>query len=205
MGKWPGKSHLLGQSGLVIGPSYYGAGVTVGLLVCLSLLCLLVPCRYFLEHEDQPAPLVVCLTLSCATMVMFLLTATANPGFIPRQNCSFSRGPELTPVLTSRQLAFHGIARDVPVRGSLLRLRYCRTCNHYERLHLPSSPSFPLSHLRLLRREVRSPLSMGRHLHRSSELPLLPALPPPHPALVNFQPHHFNRAFYPNFPGLRRK
>lgn len=136
MEKWPGKSRLLGQSGLILGPGYQGAAVTLCLIVGLSLLCMLVPCRYFLLRRDQPAPLIVTCLLSFLTLFFYALTATSNPGFIPRQNSYFSQGPELTPILGSRLLDYEGRTRDVPIRGSIQRLRYCRTCNPYIRLSI---------------------------------------------------------------------
>jgi len=171
--KWPGHSQLVGKTGLILGPGYQGAAVTLCLITSLSLLCMLIPCRYFLTEKDQPAPIIISGFLAFLALLFFALTATTNPGFIPRQNSRFSQGPEQTPMLGSTLLEYEGRTRDIPLRGCLQRLRYCRTCKPHFRLPLPSAPSLALPCLRRLCGKVRSSLSVGGHVCGAQELPLL--------------------------------
>ena len=127
--KWPGKSRILGKSSLVLGPSYQGAGTTLCLILALSLLCLCVPCRYFLTEKGEYAPVIVACVLAGMSLFWFFVTACTDPGFIPRQNTDFSQGPHQTPRFGGLYLAYEGKTKDIPVRGSLLRLRFCQTCN----------------------------------------------------------------------------
>lgn len=148
--KWPGRSQLLGKTGLILGPGYPGAATTLGLVISLSLLCLLIPCRYFLTERDQSAPILIAGFLALLVLCFFGLTAVTNPGFIPRQNSLFSQGPEQTPMLGSALLDYEGRTRDIPLRGCLQRLRYCHTCKPHLRLCLPPAQSLALPCLRCL-------------------------------------------------------
>ena len=123
--KWPGQSNFLGRSGVLLGPDFYNGVFTLTMVVGLSLLCLVFPCRYFLTERDNPAPIIIGTIVTCAVLYFFFLTACTDPGFLPRQTGAFSEGPRNAPRI---DLLFVGQSKDMPVRGALVKVRYCITC-----------------------------------------------------------------------------
>lgn len=123
-GKWPGQSTIL-ASGFLVGPDFYKGVGTLVLVVGVSVVCLVFPCRYYLEEKDNPAPLVIGCVLAFLSVTFLLLTGTLNPGFIPRQSGVYSQGPANA---TRINLFYQGSSKDIPVTGTLCRLRYCTTC-----------------------------------------------------------------------------
>lgn len=92
------------------------------------MICLVFPCRYFLTEKDNPAPLVIGCILAAISTTSLTFTAASNPGFIPRQSSSYSRGPANA---TRINLFYQGFSRELPVAGMLYKLRYCTTCCLY--------------------------------------------------------------------------
>jgi len=126
-GKWPGQSSILAP-GFLLGPDYYKGVGTLLLLVSVTVICLVFPCRYFLREKDNPAPIVIGCILAAISVSSLVFTAITNPGFIPRQSSNYSRGPANA---TRINLFYQGSSRDLPVAGVLYKLRYCTTCCLY--------------------------------------------------------------------------
>jgi len=126
--KWPGQSYFLGHSGLLLGPDFRNGVFSLTLLLGLSVICLVYPCSYFLTERANPAPVVLGTVCSCLALAFFFLTACTDPGFLPRQTGPFSEGP---PQSSRIDLIFEGQGREMPVRGALVKVRYCTTCCLY--------------------------------------------------------------------------
>lgn len=126
--KWPGQSQFLGRTGLLLGPDFYKGVFTLTMLVGLTVLCLVFPCRYFLTERSNPAPIIIGTVTAFTSISLFFLTACTDPGFIPRQNGPFSEGPTQASRI---DLIHEGQSKDFPVRGALVKIRYCITCCVY--------------------------------------------------------------------------
>lgn len=126
--KWPGQSWFIGHTELLLGPDAHNGVFSLMLLLGLTVLCLVFPCRYFLTERDNPAPMVIGTVAAFCSISFFLLTACTDPGFIPRQNGPFSEGPTQASRI---DLVHEGQSRDFPVRGALVKVRYCITCCLY--------------------------------------------------------------------------
>ena len=128
--QWPGKSLLLPPN-ITLGPNYAIALTTFFVILSLSLLCLFVPCLFFLTDKRTAAPLIISASLGIGTVFSFIATAGSDPGLIPHQRSEWSQGPVQTPKFGSTLLEYDGRAREVAVRGVLVRLQYCDTCNRH--------------------------------------------------------------------------
>lgn len=109
-----------------MGPDYPRGFLTFLLLLAPCAVTLAFPCRYLLS--TTAAPMVLVLIGTCASLLLLALTATANPGVLPRQLEGSSSGPRHVSVLGSQRLEFSGKGQDVTIRGALCKLRYCDTC-----------------------------------------------------------------------------
>lgn len=114
-----------------MGPDWYRAVITFGLVLIPCVMTLAEPCRYFLEDRDQAAPLVLMLVWSVSSLLSLVLTACTNPGIIPKQKDGFAAGPFNAPLLSSQGLLYDGRNREVRVAGVLSKLKYCDSCCLY--------------------------------------------------------------------------
>ena len=127
----PGANRLVCKGRGVLGPDWYRAAMSFGLVLVPCVLTLAEPCRYFLEEHDQPAPFILMLLWSLCSLLFLVLTATSNPGIIPKQKDGFALGPHNAPLLSSQGLLYDGRNREVRARGALVKLKYCDTCCLY--------------------------------------------------------------------------
>ena len=126
--KWPGRSTFLSRSGFLLGPDSYNGAVVLFLLVGVTVICLVFPCRYFLNERDNPAPMIIGTVTGFFAVWFFVLTAISNPGFIPRQTGALSQGPKSAQRIN---LYYTGQTKEIPVNGALIKMRYCVTCCLY--------------------------------------------------------------------------
>lgn len=94
-----------------------------------GVLFLAFPAAYFAGvHESEVVILAVFLLVG--SLGMLGRTAAMNPGFIPRQEPPFARGPLGAPVLSSYPSTDRKYF-EMQTAGKLLRLKYCVSCKHY--------------------------------------------------------------------------
>ena len=110
----------------VVGPDFPRGLLTFLLLLAPCVATLLFPCRYLLTTSS--APMILVSIGSCVSLGFLTLTATANPGVIPKQTAGTSSGPRNATMLGYHGLEYSGKGRDVNIRGYLVKLRYCDTC-----------------------------------------------------------------------------
>jgi hypothetical protein len=70
------------------------------------------------------------------SLLSTLRLISSNPGYIPRQTAPFARGPVKTENYSTiilkypnKSIALDKQSADFPINGSLIRLKYCKTCN----------------------------------------------------------------------------
>lgn len=103
--------------------------MTGGLIGAPSVVTVVFPCRDMLEQSAGPMVIVVVVT--CVSLFLLMLTATSNPGILPRQTQGLSLGPVNAKILSASGLSFPGQAQSFPLRGTVVRFRYCETCNSH--------------------------------------------------------------------------
>jgi len=110
-----------------MGPDYKSAFFTLVLINTLSCLLILFPLEYF---KEQIALFWITLALQLLASVTLMLTATMNPGIIPRQTVHYKKllYEEIDEAdnFVTLEKKYH--AKSV-VHGHLLDLKYCGTCS----------------------------------------------------------------------------
>ena len=91
-----------------------------------GVLFIAFPGAYFVEAGHAEV-LVLAVMLLSGSLCMLCRTASMNPGFIPRQEPPFARGPLGAPALSSYPSTDHKYF-EMPTSGKLLRLKYCVSC-----------------------------------------------------------------------------
>lgn len=135
-----GDNRRLCHGRAVVGPDFLRSLLTFLLLLVPCVVTLAFPCRYLLSITA--APMVLILIGTCTSLLFLVLTATANPGVLPRQTEGSSSGPKNVSILGNQLLEFSGKGQDVNIRGSLVKLRYCDTCkSHLGRIYRPPRAS----------------------------------------------------------------
>lgn len=124
----------------VVGPDLPRGALTFLLLLLPCGITLAFPCYALLTTSAAPMVLVAIGTFT--SLLLLVLTATSNPGVLPRQAEGSSKGPKNATVLGHPRLEFSGKGQDVNIRGCLIKLRYCDTCEcHLGRIYRPPRAS----------------------------------------------------------------
>ena len=126
--KWPGRNKFIYKEALLLGPDCHRGVLTFFLILGPAVLILVFPCGYFLSEKDDVAPMVIGCVLTVLTLGLLVYCACTNPGILPRQNATFARGPLGAPLMDASAFISYQKNREVPIRGFLLKLRYCETC-----------------------------------------------------------------------------
>lgn len=124
---WPGASKLCCWRRMFLGPDFYRVGLTLVLLNGPAYLFVSTTALSLIQDYDAPAVLPFLLLLSLASNLSLIATATSNPGYLPKQQAPYARGP-----VGGRALAALGNVDkrvlELPIRGQIQRLKYCETC-----------------------------------------------------------------------------
>mmetsp|Transcript_23824 Transcript_23824/g.42180 ORF Transcript_23824/g.42180 Transcript_23824/m.42180 type:complete len:236 (+) Transcript_23824:19-726(+) len=127
LAEWPGASKLFCWRRMFLGPDYHRLVITFVLLNAPAYLFVSTTATSFIEDYDAPAVMFFILLLSSVSNIFLIATAVSNPGFIPKQQAPYARGP-----IGGRALAALGRADKkivlLPIRGQLQRLKFCETC-----------------------------------------------------------------------------
>jgi len=110
-------------------PDRHRALITLAMILIPGVLFLAFPAVYFV-HMGKSEVVVLGVFLLLGSLGLLLRTATMNPGFIPRQEPPFARGPLGAPVLSSYPSTDRKYF-ELPSAGKLLRLKYCVSCTLY--------------------------------------------------------------------------
>lgn len=124
---WPGSSKLICWRRLFLGPDYYRALLTFVLLNVPALLFISTTAASFIEDFNAPAVMAFQVLLSLASNYFFIATAASDPGYLPKQEAPYARGPIGGKALTALGRADKKLI-VIPIKGQLQRLKFCETC-----------------------------------------------------------------------------
>lgn len=123
-----GRSRLVCRGKILLGGDYPKAGLTFTLITAVGALQLAGPCRFYLLDYESQLPMCVCSVLLALSLVLLGVTATCDPGVLPKQRDGFSQGPRNTSTLQSQSLDYTGPTQTINITGTLNTLKYCEEC-----------------------------------------------------------------------------
>lgn len=126
-----GRSRLICRGRVMLGGDYPRAALTLALISSGSGLLLAGPCRFFLQEHEEPLPMCLSGVLTVLSLSLLLVTATRNPGVLPKQRNGFAEGPKNASTLQSQTLDYTGFSQRVGVAGVLVQLKYCDECRFH--------------------------------------------------------------------------
>lgn len=113
----------------MLGGDYPRAGLTLALISLDSGLLLAGPCLFFLQEHEDPLPMCLGGVLIVLSLSLLIVTATRNPGVLPKQRNGLAEGPKNVSTLQSQTLDYTGLPQRVIIAGVLVQLKYCEECN----------------------------------------------------------------------------
>jgi palmitoyltransferase ZDHHC9/14/18 len=112
---------------MFLGPDYYRTGLTFVLLNAPAYLFVSSTAQSYIEDYDAPAVMVFIIFLSSVSNFFLAATAVSNPGYLPKQQAPYARGP-----IGEKSIAALGRSDKklivLPVLGHLHKLKFCETC-----------------------------------------------------------------------------
>ena len=132
---WPGSNKFLLNGRLMVGyylhSPDYRRGIFTFFLILFPEIAFLASVSSTLEVWTQIASI----TLSILSLLLLLILATSNPGYIPKQEFPFARGPLNSPTIysalineASKAAAVEKSHFEYVVNGVRVKLKYCRSC-----------------------------------------------------------------------------
>lgn len=127
--QWPGFNHFYCAGRIMMGPDHHRSFITFLLILVPTSVFVAFPAMYYTKSNNY-LPLVVSIVLGLLSCGCLYIISTLNPGYIPKQQAPFAKGPV-------GSLALCELIEDplktvnLPYRGHMAKLKYCVTCNVY--------------------------------------------------------------------------
>ncbi|CAG9312234.1 unnamed protein product [Blepharisma stoltei] len=133
--QWPGDNKFFCKGRIIMGPDYWRAWISFVLINVPATLFLTTTCVKLLEYEGLSFFLPLSLIFQLISISYMFITSTTDPGFLPRQEPPFSKGPARTYTIpyhiATNKAVFSPIEHkfaQVPHGSNLMKLKYCQTC-----------------------------------------------------------------------------
>lgn len=124
---WPGNGRSILGGAAIIGPQFYRVVLTFSLISVPGGAFLAYPAWDVWRSTDSHWVFSIGCGLLSLTLVLEVLLALSNPGFIPCQNSLHSLGPiGAVPMILLKASPQKYL--ELPINGALIRLKYCHSC-----------------------------------------------------------------------------
>lgn len=132
---WHGNNTLLFGGRVILGyiiysPNYIHAIGSLFLIISSEVILLST-----VSKNDHISLTLFSLLFTILTSTFLIILSSSNPGYIPKQEFPFARGPSESPILLtalinepSKQSAIERVAFEQVYNSSIIRLKSCRTC-----------------------------------------------------------------------------
>lgn len=124
---WKGSNKFYCGGKVMMGPDNHRFVITFMLINIPILLFYFFPAVYFIDSAIGVWIFPICILLQMSSSFFLIRSAFMNPGYIHKQEPPLALGP-INALPFPAFFHGEGVNRDVPVRGTLLKLKYCNTC-----------------------------------------------------------------------------